>query len=755
MSDTLEPAAPSPDTAPMEGQDNGSLVQREMPEPDPRRSKLVKRWAERVKSSRKHFEPDFKRMRENTEFVLGAQWITNKPLTGNEEKDDRYVANISLRHVQQATAKLYPQNPEVKFEKREKILTQAWDGDMATLSAAQQSMQIRAQAEAQGVAAPPPDPQTQQILADFQMVQTYDKMINRVGKTLKIMWDYNVDEQPHPFKSMLKMTVRRACITGVGYIKLGFQRAMKMRPDIEARIRDMSERLAHIERISSGIADNEIQMDSPEAEELRVAILGLQQEGQMIVREGLTFDYPDSWAIIPDKKCRSLRGWLGADWVAQEYLLPPEEVEEIYRVDVGQQFTAYAPDGKVASGAGSYRAGGSTDMDDGPDECALCCVWEIYHRKDGLVYTVCDGYPDYLEEPHLPDADTDAFYPWFPVLFNEVYHAKRLFPLSDIDLIRDPQLEINRARQGLREQRFANRPLMATAAGVLEDKDKDAIRLRPPNALVELNGLAPGQKVDDLLQSVKFPPVQPELYDTSGAFEDIMRVLGNQAADLGSTASATATESSIAESSQNTASASIMDDLDDAISQLARAGGQIMLLNISKQTVQEVVGPGAVWPEMDREAIARNVYLQVEAGASGRPNKQQDVAHMVQVVPLLQRIPGISPEWLAREILRRFDDRLDLTDAFVQGVPSMEALNRMPQPGASPGGGGGGGGGPPDAGGPNAPSQQGAQGAQNDQAGPPTNGLTAPRVLDSRETIIQPGQPLGVKPTPGTGAPTP
>jgi hypothetical protein len=99
------------------------------------------------------------------------------------------------------------------------------------------------------------------------------------------------------------------------------------------------------------------------------------------------------------------------------------------------------------------------------------------------------------------------------------------------------------------------------------------------------------------------------------------------------------------------------------------------------------------------------------------------------------------------------DDRLDLTDAFVEGVPSMEQMNRQGPPEA-PGMGGG----PPDAGGPDDPSAQGAAGAQNDQQGPPTNGLAAPRVRDpvtSGETAPMPGQPLGVKPTPGTGAPTP
>ena len=26
-------------------------------------------------------------------------------------------------------------------------------------------------------------------------------------------------------------------------------------------------------------------------------------------------------------------------------------------------------------------------------------MWEIYNRKDGLVYVICDGYREFLREP--------------------------------------------------------------------------------------------------------------------------------------------------------------------------------------------------------------------------------------------------------------------------------------------------------------------------------------------------------------------
>jgi hypothetical protein len=616
----------------------------------------------------------------------------------------------------------------------------------------------------------PPDPQTAMILQDAQMVAQYDRMLERVCKTLEILFEYNVGDQPFDFKECMKMTVRRAIVTGVGFVKLSFQRAMRIAPEIEYRISDMSERLANIERLAGEIGDGEVENDSADAEELRLAMQALMQEPQIVVREGLLFDYPDSTAIIPDPKCRSLKGFVGADWVAQEYLLTEDEIEEIYMVDIGTSFTAYDDFGQPTGYQPSatldhYTAGGG----DNPGQPQRACLWEIYHRKDGVVYTVVDGYPDFLREPGPPDTEIERFFPWFPFVMNEGYDEKRLYPQSDIDLVRDMQLELNRSRQGLREHRRANRPKIAVAAGLLEEADMDKLRTHPANALLELNALAPGQKIDDVLQVVKMPPIDPAVYDTAPVFEDILRVLGSDQADDGTTSGATATEVSVAQFSQNTDTTSVIDDLNDMMSQLAKSASEILLLNVAQETVQKIVGPGAVWPQLDRQTIEENIYLDVDVGANGPPNRQEDVQMLVQLVPLLQRVPGINPEWLARELIRRMGDDIDLTEAFAEGLPSMEAMNQLmgrpqPAPGQGPPGGNGPGGagkGPPRQGPPGQdPNAQGPVGPSNGPqpgAQPPGLGMHAPPLQVYGRNGNRPGlgggMPAGAMRNPGFPTP--
>jgi hypothetical protein len=69
------------------------------------------------------------------------------------------------------------------------------------------------------------------------------------------------------------------------------------------------------------------------------------------------------------------------------------------------------------------------------------------------------------------------------------------------------------------------------------------------------------------------------------------------------------------------------------------------------------------------------------------------------MLPMLIQMGSIDPTWLARETLRRLDDRMDLTDAIVAGIPSIAAMNQQKQiAGAADG---------------NDPNAQGAQGANN------------------------------------------
>ncbi|MEM0949540.1 MAG: hypothetical protein AAGK37_19230 [Pseudomonadota bacterium] len=549
--------------------------------------------------------------------------------------------------------------------------------------------------------------------------------MNRFGETLEMLMEHELQEQPQRVKKQMKMTVRRALTTGVGYVKLGYERVMEHPKDIDARIETTKTQLAALERLSADQADGEFEENDAQAEQLRLLLQTLSETRQVVVREGLSLTYPHSTAIIPDPDVQSLHGFVGAGFVAEEFMLSADRIQEIYKVDVAR--VASATPGEEGMRPRMYHRTQQHQFqahEEGEGDLASSyfCVWEIYCREDGLVYTVCEGYPEFLLEPSAPDIYLERFYPWFAFLVNECYEDHRVFPPSDVQLIKHMQMEINRARQGLREHRVASHPRIVARQGMLSEEDKDALANPLPHQLIELDGLPPEMELQRALQVFRGAPIDPALYETASVMEDYYRSVGQHEANLGGVSGGTATEAAIAEGARDTNTSSIVDDLDEFLSEIMEAAGGVLMAQTPKEKVFQVVGRGAVWPDLDPDTIAKEIFLDIEAGSTGRPNQQAEIQNAQAIMPLLMQIPGISPEWVAKELIKRLDDRLDIKEALGAGLSSIQMMNAAgpqagPQPGASqiaPGA-------------QRDPNAQGPQGAQNAPSTQPAQVNAAPR----------------------------
>lgn len=645
---------------------------------DPQTRAAVSRWLAKVQAAEKFHDDAFKKMRKNMDLArLGADggWIA----------DGNYVANIIQRHINQSVASLYAKNPRSVAKRRERLEYKVWDGKSATAMQAYQTVQMVTQPviDEMGMpVAPAVDPQAvlqaQAILADIAEAQQRIQMFDRVGKTIEVLFHYFLDEQQPRFKILAKQLVRRAKVTGVGYIKLGFQRILEKQPDISARINDVTEQIATLERMLAAAEAGEYEEDDSRLVELRALQADLAGKLEIIVREGPVFLFPDSTCIVPDPKCKRLNGFVGADWVAEKFVMTPDEVKEVYKVDLGKNYKEHRSD-KLTKFEQHYV----DDSTEKEKDRQLCVVWEIWCKKTGLVQTVAEGYGGFLRPPAAPKAPLERFWPWFALAFNEIEHESEVFPLSDVDLLSPMQEEYNRSRQGLREQRRANRPKYAVSKGKLEQGDIDQLKTHPANAVLQIASMTAGENINNLIQRFQPVPIDPALYDTGPVFDDALRVVGTQEAQFGQLSGGTATESAIAEGARVSTQTSDVDDLDEMLTDLARATGQLMLMELSAETATEIAGPGAVWPEMRREEIAKEVYLQIKAGSSGRPNKAAELANLERAAPTILQIPGISPEWLAKQVLERLDDGIDLSDAIIEGLPSIVAMNTMARGGGA------------------------------------------------------------------------
>ncbi len=618
---------------------------------DERRA-LVESVVSMVKEDEEHWSYAFQRMREWRAFARGRQW-------GNEDKragsdiNRKYVANVTLRHLTQRRDATYARNPRFVWKRTRRMLTTVWDGTaeslrMAQMTLASQTADMRAVMEAEAV------------VEDARQYHEKAALARKVGETLSILYEWNFREQTPPTKKMLKRMILNGLINGVAYVRQTFQRATALSPDAERAIRDHMARIAEIEQIASDIADGEDDPHSAEAERLRLMIREIEQKEQVILREGLAFDYPDPTHIIPDKNMTFLPGFVGCSRVSEKFVMSPKKIQQVYGVDV----------------KGAYRKHGDNDM---------AHVYEVWVKSEGLVYTVCEGYHDFLVEPHAPEPETERFWPWFVFAPNVVDDDDDPFPVSDVELVMPMQVDINDAGQSLRTHRSAARP-GHVVLGSLDVDELKKITTRSAHDVVPIKGAPPDTDIRRILQPIPTNPIDPNLYNTGPSFADLLRSVGTQEANLGGVSGGTATETSIAESNRQVTRSSIVDELDDMLSEMAKAGGQILLREMTPEKVREIVGPGAVWPELSAEDIEKEIFLEVVAGSSGRPNQGHEVQIRERLLPYILQIPGISPEQVAKDIVRVIDDSIQYEEWIDPNAPSIAAINGSAQAAANRGG---------------------------------------------------------------------
>lgn len=645
-----------------------------VPDVDPATKALVEKWCARMKDAREHHDKAFKRMRANMDLAArGAdkEWL----------ESGKYVVPVLVRYINQAVSQLYAKNPKATVQRKRRLMYQLWDGRTDSLQAAMETAAMG-------------DPNAMAIVQEVQMVVQNDQMLDRMAKTLETLWEYYVNEQAYDYKQQIKAAVRRAKVCGVAYAKLGFQRIMEPRPEVMARIEDTTSKIARLESLLKDAADGTMEQESAEMAELQALLADLQAAPEMIVREGPVFDFPRADEVLIDPECRHLKSLAGACWIAFPYDLDPETVEEIYKVDVRGSYRKYE----------ETKPGETTARAD-KDRCKAR-VYEVWDKKNQQVFTICDGHPDFLKPPAEPDVRLERFWPIFPLVFNEIEHENDIFPPSDIENAKHIQLEYNRSREALREHREAARPWWVTG-GQIEEEEAKAISGHASHAVVRLKALAAGGKVSDLIQAGPAAPIDPNLYEVEMHFNDLLRTVGVQEANLGAVAGGTATESSIAEQSRSASLADNVDDLDAWLTEIAKSTGHLMLMEVSKERVVEIVGPGAVWPDMPqtREEVSKDLLLEIKAGSSGRPNRAAELANMERAAPVVVQIPGLNPAPLGRRYLELLD--IDPEEAAAEGMPSITAMNALmakmaTNAGAQPTGDPA-----------SDPNQQGGQGAQN------------------------------------------
>lgn len=671
-----------------EGDNVPDQINRESPPSSSDASNYIKWWTDRILSARKFHSPAFKRMSEDSLFVRGIQYDGQKI-----EEDKRYVVNVTQSEVAASVAALYAKNPTFAVKRKPRMDFAIWDENPQTLEEAQA---MAAQAMQKAAAMPPipgPDglpvqaapqipPDAAALIDDVNQGKLRRQIIERTARTLELLFDQQITQQQPSFKREMKQLIRRIETHGAAYVKLGFQRLKDIAPESALRLNDLTSRLATMEALSDKIAEGAQGDYDKDVEALRISVKTLQESAAVITKEGLTIGFPRTTALIIDPACTQLSGFLNARWMAEEFDLTACQIKAIYKKDVGSKATPYLKN--RIEGADQWAPNRPRNKEEKPDWDDTYRVWELYNIDTGSVMAICEGFDEYLREPAAPDVLVEQFFPYYPVSFNDIEDTSCIFPVSTVRLIRHQAQEINRIREALRQHRINSKPQYAVVKGAMTEDDRKNMEEAPAFAVIELDALEPGQSVEQLLQQIKKHNIDPNMYDANQIFEDIRRITRRSDASLGGVSKASATADSIAQDSRVGEDKSKGDDVDDLLTAFARDAGNVLMMNMSKQQVQKLVGPGATWPEGNPAELLQDLYLDVEAGSSGRPNQAMEVATLQRLFPLLVQVPGLKPEWLAKLSIKMADAHIDLTEAYLEGLPSIQAMNQMLAKAASP-----------------------------------------------------------------------
>lgn len=634
------------------------------PEEETAEKSAVSSLTSQIRKWKAKWSEDFKRMRENMNFVAGIQWPGQKKV-----QDVRYTCNITNRIVQAKTAQLYAKNPTAEWQRRPRMEYQLFDGKLESLlpivqagsMVGMQNLPLQAQA----------------VLADFAHGQQQKNLIDKVGKTLEILFQRSmdeVDEDNGDFLTSAKQCVRQAVITGVGYCMPTFVRDSDTTIISQGLADTIANRSARAQKALEKLSSGELDETKPGYSGLRSLLLSLAADvaGNIQspdVNERIVFDWLPSTSVIPDTKCRNLKHFVGAKKLAIEYSLDIDDVKAIF--DVDKDFT---PQKSTDRMAGEKETNWISKP--GPvgqtEKAKTCTVWHVLDKATGTHCYVCDGYDKYLQEPEVIAPMVRGFWPISVLTFNDVVVEPgcdaSIFPPSDVQLIRDTQREWNRSRNQLRKHRKANSPKWMVPKGTLTSGDKDALMSSDTNAVVEVEGILPGTKVGDVIQPVPQLPVEPLVYDSGTMQQDLSMSIGNIAgmtqAPRGKK-SATATAATLEAQEDMSVNQSNVEDVDAFLTDIARMSGELWMLEGSPDVVKRVVGPGAVFPTLPttREDFINQIFLRTKAASSGRPNQAVEVRNWQILGPMLLQM-GANPQGLVRETVRRLGDNLDPEQFF-------------------------------------------------------------------------------------------
>ena len=615
---------------------------------------LAQLWTDRLESAKINLAPHRDKIAEMRKYARGEQH--------DDDSNTLVRANLIHAHIRRSVNQTYARNPKFSIVPTENI-----------------------------------DP------------SAYRKM-RLFGKTCEIILNRFIDDAG--LKRRAKSALRAAKTTGIGWVKVYYQTKKEPNPIIVNRIRDTQDDLERMQFLQSEVSDPETKEHRErQMLEIQQYVDSLSKEKDMIVSEGLVIDVVDSNNILLDvSTIRNFDDYQFAPFIAEAIWMNKEEARSRWgKIPAGTKDYALNKEESYPQKIGVDRK----TVDEGRQD--LIKIFEIHDRMNKLVHYLPDGATEFLQEPISPTFVGEQWYPYFPLAQNLV--DGQFFPLSDVSLLMELQDEHNSARTRFKEHRDICIPHWVGKREEVTERDGNSIKDATAGEIALIDGIS-GQPIRNSVDVFAPPPIDPAVYDTSHTERDIEKVVGGgEATQPKSNRSRTLGEAQMLSNDMQGQVTADTDEVEDWFSKIAKHVLELLLQTLTIEQVTAIAGPesqikqdeqgmptgemsdGVVWPanELNRGQIFNLLKLQIQAGSSGKPNKEKETQLWTQfVLPKMtelistvaqlreQKQDDLSESLirLAQETLRRLDERFDVEEFLprqTEAPPSQDEMAQMQQ----------------------------------------------------------------------------
>ena len=422
-----------------------------------------------------------------------------------------------------------------------------------------------------------------------------------------------------------------------------YAQLLSLSDTLKELVMDELDKTMEAKPVDPGLAD----MDPRVIEANRIApkkLLSIDDLPPVPLFQEFIFEVVEQEDIRWDRRINRYENWMDLDWIAHRVRMTSEEICIKFGVDsdkIQVKTTEPAPDEDTQAHREDIEENRSSDTIN---------VWERWDRLTGKVYVFCKEVDEFLDE-YVP-VTWSGFHMIMPLEFNPV--SGELLGISDVDMQRALQDEINERRTNEREYMSSTLPRYLVAADAFAPGDLAAVEGSRPFQFIPLQTTEnPNSKI--------FPwqakEVSRDWFNTSGPVAELGVMAARPTSAIGgANPSVTATQTAYSSEQLGSQTSQRRAVFEDYLTLFGRAMIEILLQNMDAMEVRAIVGPDSVWPDSRLVALT-DLDLEVTTNLDNEPNSDRFMERFIQLqqaalgMGLMPNGKKILPR-LSREVLK-------------------------------------------------------------------------------------------------------